>query len=963
MRSVRPARSLALVVTAVAVALGLASSSEGSLERGSAATPAETALAYLRANAAVYSLTVDDLADVAVSDVYRSEHTGVTHVYLQQRHRATEVFNALATVAIARDGTVAHVASRFVGNLAPGAAGSPVLAEAAAVGAAAAALDLAPGSFRVAATRLVYQPLESGPVRLAWNVELDETSQQHWWSVRVDAETGELLSKHDLVAREAADGSSYRVFPVPVESPSHGPRALVANPARAPASPFGWHDTNGLAGPEFTVTRGNNAHAYGDTVGDGLPDPLSEPNGGPGLDFDFGFDPDGQPTDYRPFAVTNLFHWNNVIHDVFYGYGFTEAAGNFQVNNYGRGGLGNDDVRAEAQDGGGVNNANFLTPVDGSRPRMQMFLWTPPQQNEVEVNAPSPIAGKYTATGAQFGAPVTPAGVSGDVALVNDGTAPSTDACQSLVGFPAGRIALLDRGNCSFTQKVRNAQDAGAIAVIVANNIPGSPPITMGFGVGDPLVATIVIPSVMVGYDDGQTFRANLPFNATLRSRTGTQPLRDGDLDSGVIVHEYGHGISNRLTGGPSRVNCLGNQEQMGEGWSDWFAVALTARPGDVPTTRRGVGTYVLYQPPDSFGIRPAPYTTDMTTNPATYDTIKTSAVPHGVGYVWASIVWEVYWNLVLKHGFNPDIYGSWTTGGNNLAVQLVVDGLKLQPCSPGFVDGRNAILAADELLTGSDNYCDIWKGFAKRGLGFSAVQGSSGSITDGTQAFDLPGRCAAGILVDPPSLRAEQPANTRTTQTLRIQNGSLGGGSDLTWSVTECSDVSWLSVSPTSGTTAPGERSNVTVTFDSDGLAPPAKRTASLCVSSNDPDTPLVEVPVELQVIYAFAGFFGSVKNPPAVNRQNAGSIVPLLFSLSGDHGLDVFAEGSPYSVQVDCATLEPAGSSEPTLSSSGLSYDAAADRYKYEWTTQGDWAGSCRQLVLGLDDGTTHTAYFRFR
>ena len=59
-------------------------------------------------------------------------------------------------------------------------------------------------------------------------------------------------------------------------------------------------------------------------------------------------------------------------------------------------------------------------------------------------------------------------------------------------------------------------------------------------------------------------------------------------------------------------------------------------------------------------------------------------------------MLWEVYWNLVAKHGFNPDIYDAWTTGGNNLAIQLVTDGMKFQPCSPGFVDGRNAILAAD---------------------------------------------------------------------------------------------------------------------------------------------------------------------------------------------------------------------------------------------------------------------------
>src|SRR5690606_5981269 len=72
-------------------------------------------------------------------------------------------------------------------------------------------------------------------------------------------------------------------------------------------------------------------------------------------------------------------------------------------------------------------------------------------------------------------------------------------------------------------------------------------------------------------------------------------------------------------------------------------------------------------------------------------------------------------------------------------AIQLVVEGLKLQPCSPGFVDGRDAILEADQLLYGGANQCLIWDVFARRGLGVSASQGSSNSNTDGTEAFDTP--------------------------------------------------------------------------------------------------------------------------------------------------------------------------------------------------------------------------------
>jgi extracellular elastinolytic metalloproteinase len=179
-----------------------------------------------------------------------------------------------------------------------------------------------------------------------------------------------------------ADGSSYRVFALPVESPIHASppspadgRVLVNEPADALASPFGWHDTNGAAGAEFTVTRGNNVHAYTDTNNDGVPDPGSDPDGGAGLDFDFPLDLTQGPATYAPASVTNLFYWNNITHDLLYRHGFDEASGNFQVNNYGRGGVGNDDVRAEGQDGGGTNNANFSTPPDGSRPRMQMYNW------------------------------------------------------------------------------------------------------------------------------------------------------------------------------------------------------------------------------------------------------------------------------------------------------------------------------------------------------------------------------------------------------------------------------------------------------------------------------------------------------------------------------------------------------------------------------------------------------------
>jgi len=126
-----------------------------------------------------------------------------------------------------------------------------------------------------------------------------------------------------------------------------------------------------------------------------------------------------------------------------------------------------------------------------------------------------------------------------------------------------------------------------------------------------------------------------------------------------------------------------------------------------------------------------------MGINPHTYDDIKTSSVPHGVGSVWCAMLWDLYLDLVDEHGFSNDIYSG--EGGNNIAMQLVIDGLKLQSCNPGFIDGRDAILEADMLNYDGANQCLIWQVFANRGLGASASQGSSSNRFDQTEAFDVP--------------------------------------------------------------------------------------------------------------------------------------------------------------------------------------------------------------------------------
>ena len=119
------------------------------------------------------------------------------------------------------------------------------------------------------------------------------------------------------------------------------------------------------------------------------------------------------------------------------------------------------------------------------------------------------------------------------------------------------------------------------------------------------------------------------------------------------------------------------------------------------------------------------------------------------------------------------------------------------------------------------------------------------------------------------------------------------------------------------------------------------------------------------LACIYDFSGFFGPISNPPQVNRLFAGRTVPVIFSLNGDRGLDIFADDSPASRQVDCTTLDPLGDFIPTETpgSSSLSYHPATDLYNYPWQTDSSWAGTCRELVVTLDDGTEHNAFVRFR
>jgi hypothetical protein len=234
-----------------------------------------------------------------------------------------------------------------------------------------------------AEAQLTWLPMNREKLRLCWDVILMSRARGQMFRVLVDAETGDVLVRRCLT-RDLTD-ASYRVFtgdspspfspgwPTPnTNQPPFVARELVTISAMdTNASPLGWipDDSN--------ETLGNNVDAHTDRNADNSPD-LPRPHGSPSRVFDFPLDLASDPTNYSSAAVVQLFYLCNWYHDKLYELGFTEAAGNFQSNNFGRGGLDDDAVQADAQDGSGYNNANFSTPPDGSPGRMQMYIFTGP---------------------------------------------------------------------------------------------------------------------------------------------------------------------------------------------------------------------------------------------------------------------------------------------------------------------------------------------------------------------------------------------------------------------------------------------------------------------------------------------------------------------------------------------------------------------------------------------------------
>jgi hypothetical protein len=625
------------------------------------------ALQLVQKNSPVIGINQQDVDNSIITGTYIIPGSAIRMVYLQQSYKNIPVYNKLHVLAFKNEKLVSTAGSRIgtIEKKISNDRSTPAITAIDAVQTAAVESKvniqeiiipvtiskggqkfefgrLGVSSENIFAELMWFPVGENNEVKLAWQVFMAPQNTSDYWMIWVDALTNTIIAKENMtISCNWGDGkhspkehfagkeketenyvalksdtkvkeenkpfvvnnATYRVIKYPAESPIHpgGGHQLHTNPwtmSPGNATTHGWHFDGSIY---YDSTRGNNAFAYEDRDANNLPG-RSGLTSTPQPDLLFDFIPDYNlepivrtPAPNQQFNTTNLFYWNNLIHDLTYRYGFTETARNYQNDNMGRGGNQGDYVLAEAQDGSGTNNANFSSGVDGVRGRMQMYLWTAPT------------------------------------------------------------------------------------------------------------------------------------------------PDRDGDVDNGIIVHEYGHGVSNRMTGTGS--GCLSNVEQMGEGWSDYFGLMMThnwatATPPDGFNNPRGIGTYALNQPITGPGIRQYRYTTNMAINPMTYANLPSVAVPHGVGTIWCTALWDMTWYIIQQAGINPNLFDPAGVGGNSIALKLVIEGLRLQPCSPGFISGRDAILKADTLFFGAQYSCAIMEAFARRGMGVGASQGSSSIRGDETITF-----------------------------------------------------------------------------------------------------------------------------------------------------------------------------------------------------------------------------------
>lgn len=619
----------------------------------------------------------------------------------------------------------------------------------------------------------------------AWQLELD--MRRGAYAVVVSARDGRILSRASRILDAL---HSYRVWAkssapfTPFDSPEGDttPHPTGTPDGWAPAmlEPAQLVALDALAGTSSmdpwlpagaTGLSGNNVIAYADLFAPdgrngadaGQVDPFPAPAS---ATFDFAWNPALEPTanDTQSFAAaTHAFFVTNWLHDVFYGLGFNEAAGNAQVDNKGRGGQGGDPLLVEVNDFAGVSSASLLPGADGTSPKLQLFparlagrsvvTFTPALAADAGVGAPPMRPGSWNVT-----APVVQV-QSLDGGLDVCGPYTNAAALAGTVVFaqasgPCGSVAGLDD----------LVADAGAVGLLLLN----------GF---DTREDGITVPTQVLSAERAAALRvaldAGTAFTATLERATAIG--RSTAFDTTIVSHEFGHLVTQRLIGDGNGL--LSNQSRgLGEGWSDFIAILTTLEAADLqrPGNTDWRGAYVIGGHMVSptgydgaslnahyFGVRRFPYSTDFTRNALTLKHIVSNvplpttapvspaggggpdnAQVHNTGEVWASALWEGTTRVLRDPRF------ATFDAGKQRAQQILVASLKATPVNPTFLEARDAVLMVARAM-GSGEFQAYLDGFAVRGMGLSAQTPNRRSITNAPVAEDFTMTGARWALLD----------------------------------------------------------------------------------------------------------------------------------------------------------------------------------------------------------------------
>jgi len=675
------------------------------LTQPAAGRPEDIARGFLATAAAGLSLAPDDLPSVFLAKEYQTEHNGVTHLVFRQQFQGIDVWNAEWVTNLDRNGAVVSAGGTLYSNPGPApqiAAGSPLSAVRSAVKAVnpalgarfapvqsarparrAGALAFAAGDFGDDIEgRLVWFGLR-GVLRLAWEFMVTDEDAVSRYSVVVEEAGGAVLDKTELTLFATPPTGMVFDKGSPQPNPTPGIR-LTAAPAVVDrvmmplvgdliASPAGWVSGNSTAGNN-TIT-GENRLAR---------DFITNPQMATASDrnFSFPFTAGANPLLYADASTVNLFYWINRAHDLHYQYGFNEAAGNFQQDNFSRGGTGGDPILAYSHYG---------------------------------------------------------AALSGGAALVN----------------------------AFFTTR---GTDDGAPAEV----------------------------SMYASFSGINVFTGSL----------APSFFTDGALDGEIIVHEYTHGVSNRLV---RQGYTTFQGRSMGEAWSDFYALEYTL-PNGVPSD--GIYPFAEYFVQAwGPGTRSRPYSTRMDVNPLTYSDLGNvtayGAEVHDNGEIWVEALMEIRANLIAQFG---------EAEGRRRVRLLVMDGMKLSIPAPSMVDMRDAILLADRVDFDGASQNQLWTGFSKRGLGVLAYSSGADTIHI-TSSLETPSATARikfydDVITVGEPVRVLLADSNASQPTIKIQLTSAEG--DLEDIVLARSGSIYVGTMPTSGNVVSRQNGTLNLgTFD----------------------------------------------------------------------------------------------------------------------------------------------------